>query len=152
MSTNTRSTLNILEAVRQMGLRTKILIAGSSTVYGASTEEWDGPIPETAPLKPVSPYGVSKATKELLAQQYSRTHGIYTVIPRIFIHLATRGVEALALHEFSRQIAMIEHGLQEPVIKHGDLTTKRDITDVTDSAPVMACLLEVAPSGTAVNF
>lgn len=153
LDTNIKTTLNLLEAVLRAGLqnKTRLVLAGSSTVYGQSTEEVDGPISEDIPMKPVSPYGVSKATTELLGQQYARTNGIHVIIPRIFIHLATRGVETLALHEFSRQIAMIERGLQEPVIKHGDISTKRDITDITDSAGVFICLPEVAPPGTVVN-
>jgi len=130
----------------------RILIAGSSTVYGASTEQWDGPIPESAPLQPVSPYGVSKVATETLALQYARTYGLQVIVPRFFIHLAPRGVEALALHEFARQIALIEAGLAEPVVRHGDISTHRDITDIVDSAPVVACLAEVAPSGTVVNL
>lgn len=58
-------TLHILEAVRELKLSSRIIIAGSSTVYGASTEEWDGPVPEEASMKPVSPYGVSKAATEM---------------------------------------------------------------------------------------
>lgn len=154
LSTNVGTTLNLLEAVRQLGLQeqTRFLAAGSSTVYGATTEEWDGPIPEHAPMQPVSPYGVSKAATELLVLQYARTHGIRAVMPRFFIHLAPRGVEALALHEFARQIALIETGAQEPVIWHGDISTQRDITDIVDSAPVVVCLAETAPSGTVVNI
>merc|ERR1740121_2661007 len=153
LNTNVMSTLNILEAVRQLGRQkqARILIAGSSTVYGVSTEDWEGPIPESAPLQPVSPYGVSKVATEALAMQYGRTHGLQVVVPRFFIHLAPRGVEALALHEFARQIALIERGLQEPVIWHGDISTRRDITDIVDSAPVVVCLAENAPSGTVVN-
>jgi nucleoside-diphosphate-sugar epimerase len=153
LNTNMMSTLNILEAVRELGRANsiKILVAGSSTVYGSSTEQWDGPIPEEAPMQPVSPYGVSKAATELLTLQYTRTHKVHAVVARFFIHLAPRGVEALALHEFARQIALIERGLQEPVIKHGDISTSRDITDIVDSAPVVACVAEVAESGTVVN-
>lgn len=153
LNTNMMSTLNLLEAVRQLGLvnKTKILVAGSSTVYGSSTEQWDGPIPEEAPLQPVSPYGVSKAATELLVLQYVRAHKVQAVVARFFIHLAPRGVEALALHEFARQITLIERGLQEPKLRHGDISTRRDITDIVDSAPVVACLAEVAESGTVVN-
>jgi len=154
LNTNIMTTLNILEAVRQVGrqAKTRIVIAGSSTVYGKSTEQWDGPIPETAPWQPISPYGVSKVATEALALQYARTHGMHVIVPRFFIHLAPRGVEALALHEFARQIALIERGLQEPVVKHGDVSTRRDITDIVDSAPVVACLAETAPSETVVNI
>jgi len=154
LSTNIGTTLNLLEAVRQLGLQDQVsfLVAGSSTVYGKTTEEWDGPIPEHAPMQPVSPYGVSKAATEMLVLQYARTHGIRAIVPRFFIHLAPRGVEALALHEFARQIALIETGAQEPVIWHGDISTKRDITDIVDSAPVVVCLAETAPSETVVNI
>eukprot|EP00933_Yihiella_yeosuensis_P067619 TRINITY_DN7255_c0_g3_i1.p1 TRINITY_DN7255_c0_g3~~TRINITY_DN7255_c0_g3_i1.p1 ORF type:complete len:387 (-),score=54.90 TRINITY_DN7255_c0_g3_i1:159-1319(-) len=155
LSTNMLSTLHLMEAVRQLQLqsKTRLLIAGSSTVYGASTEEWDGPVPESASMKPVSPYGVSKAATELLALQYWRAHGLQVVVPRFFIHLAPRGVEALALHDFARQVALIERGLLDPpVLRHGDLSTRRDITDIVDSAPVVVCLAAVAPSGTVVNL
>merc|ERR1712046_373639 len=94
---------------------------------------------------------MGKAATEMLVLQYARTHGIRAVVPRFFIHVAPRGVEALALHEFARQIALIERGLQDPVIRHGDISTRRDITNIVDSAPVVVCLAEVAPSGTAVN-
>lgn len=154
LDTNLRTTLNLLEGVRQLKLQsqTTMLLAGSSTVYGATTEDADGPISEDMQMQPVSPYGVSKAATELLGMQYARTHGVRVVIPRFFIHLAPRGVEALALHEFARQIAAIEQGLQEPVLLHGDISTERDITDIVDSAPVVICLAETAPSGTVVNI
>ena len=154
LSTNMMSTLHILEAARQLKMKsTRVVIAGSSTVYGASTEDWDGPVPEEAAMKPVSPYGVSKAATELLALSYSRAHGLHVIVPRFFIHLAPRGVEALALHDFARQVAMVERGLlSPPVLRHGDLSTRRDITDIVDSAPVVVCLAEVAPSNTVVNL
>lgn len=153
LSTNLGSTVNVLEAVLHAGLKdTRIFLAGSSTVYGKTTEAWDGPVPETAPMQPVSPYGVSKAAVEMLGLQYAYTHGLDVVVGRFFIHLAPRGVEALALHEFARQIALIERSLQEPVLRHGDLTTHRDITDIVDSAPVVVCLAEVAPRESVVNI
>jgi len=83
--------------------------------------------------------------------QYVRAHKVQAVVTRFFIHLAPRGVEALALHEFARQITLIERGLQTPTLHHGDISTRRDITDIVDSAPVVACLAEVAESGTVVN-
>jgi len=153
LHTNLMSTLHILEAVRELKLSSRIIIAGSSTVYGASTEEWDGPVPEEASMKPVSPYGVSKAATEMLALSYARAHGLHVIVPRFFIHLAPRGVESLALHDFARQITMVERGLlSPPVLRHGDLSTRRDITDIVDSAPVVVCLGEIAAKGTVVNL
>lgn len=154
LNTNIMSTLHLLEAVRQLGLQneTRFLLAGSSTAYGATADEWGSPVPEHASMAPVSPYGVSKAASELLALMYARAHGLQVVVVRFFIHLAPRGVEVLALHDFARQIALVEKGMQEPIIRHGDLSTQRDMTDIVDSAPVVVCLAETAPSGTVVNL
>lgn len=152
---NVLGTLNLLEAVRDVeSLRknTRILLAGSSTEYGRTGDLWDGaPIPETAPLLPVSPYGVSKASAEMLARQYFLAYGLQIVIARIFIHVAPGGTEHLSIQEFSRQAAMIEQGLQEPRIRHGNLDASRDMTDVRDSAPVFVALLEKGEPGEAYN-
>lgn len=155
LQVNIMGTLNLLEAVREVeGLRahTRILLAGSSTEYGKTGDDWDGaPIPETAPLLPVSPYGVSKVSAEMLARQYFLAYGVQTVIARIFIHVAPGGTEHLAIQEFSRQVAMIEGGLQEPRLRHGNLECSRDMTDVRDSAPVFLALLERGVPGEAYN-
>jgi len=155
LQVNIVGTLNLLEAVREVdALRThtRILLAGSSTEYGKTGDLWDGaPIPETAPLLPVSPYGVSKASAEMLARQYFLAYGLQTVIARLFIHVAPGGTEHLAIQEFSRQVAMIEHGLQEPRLRHGNLRCSRDMTDVRDSAPVYLALLERGEAGEAYN-
>jgi GDP-mannose 4,6-dehydratase len=153
MDTNMRMCLNLVEGLRLTNLtkKTKVFFAGSSTVYGATTETWDGPIPEHAPMAPVSPYGVSKASGELLLLQYWRSHGLQVVVGRFFIHLAPRGTSALALHEFARQVARAELGLQEPVLRHGTLSTLRDITDIRDSGPAVVCFTETAEPGTVVN-
>jgi len=155
LQVNILGTLNLLEAVREVeALRahTRVLLAGSSTEYGKTGDLWDGaPIPETAPLLPVSPYGVSKASAEMLARQYFLAYGVQTVIARIFIHVAPGGTEHLAIQEFSRQVAMIERGLQEPRLRHGNLACSRDMTDVRDSAPVYLALLEKGEPGEAYN-
>jgi len=155
LQVNIIGTLNLLEAVRdveRLRRQCRILLAGSSTEYGQTSDHWGGaPIPETAPLLPVSPYGVSKVSAEMLVRQYFLAHGIPAIIARIFIHVAPGGTEHLAIQEFSRQVAMIEQGLQAPVIRHGNLETSRDMTDIRDSAPVMVALLEKGEPGEAYN-
>lgn len=155
LQVNIIGTLNLLEAVKdveRLRRHCRILLAGSSTEYGQTSDNWGGaPIPETAPLIPVSPYGVSKVSAEMLARQYFLAYGIQTVIARIFIHVAPGGTEHLAIQEFSRQVAMIEQGLQAPVIRHGNLESSRDMTDVRDSAPIMVALLEKGEPGEAYN-
>ena len=153
LDANIKGTFNMLEAVRAAGLTktTRFLLAGSSTEYGHTADTWDGPIPEKAPMEPISPYGVSKAAAELLARQYFQSYGMQVVISRFFIQVAAGGTESLAVHEFSRQIAMIERGLQPPVLMHGTITTKRDVTDMHDSAKVVVQLAERGEVGEAYN-
>jgi len=149
---NIIGTMNILEAVKHLGLKTRILLAGSSTEYGRTADEWDGPIPETAPLEPVSPYGVSKLATEKLANQYHSSYGIQVITARFFIQVGVGGTDSLAIHQFCKQIALAEAGFAEPVIKHGNLGTARDMTDATDSAPVVVELAEKGVVGEAYNI
>ncbi len=154
LQTNIQGTFNMLEAVRSAGLTKSVrfLLAGSSTEYGVTADTWDGPIPEHAPMSPVSPYGVSKASAELLVRQYYHTYKMHVITARFFIQVAAGGTEHLAVQEFCRQIAMIENGLQDPVLMHGSITTKRDVTDMRDSASVVVSLAEKGLAGEAYNI
>jgi len=144
--------LNVLEALRASNLTgTRVLHAGSSTVYGKTAETWEGPIPEHAPLLPATQYGVSKAAAEMLGRQYWYAHGIPVITGRFFQQVAPGGPETLAIQDFSKQVAMIEAGLQPPVLIHGNLETLRDMTDVRDSARVMVDLLRVGEPGDVYN-
>jgi GDP-4-dehydro-6-deoxy-D-mannose reductase len=126
MDVNVQGTLNFLEALRaQNATNTKFMHAGSSTAYGKTAETWDGPIPEDAPLLPATVYGVSKVASEMLARQYYYSHGIHTVTARFFQQVAPGGPETLAVQDFCKQVAMMEAGLQSPVLRHGALHTLR---------------------------
>lgn len=129
LTNNINGELNLLEALR--GSRTKIHIASSSAVYG-SPSNITKPFEEKDPLRPLSPYGVSKATQELLAWQYGHTYNLYIVRTRAFHHTGPRQNPQYALADFARQIAAIENKKQEPLIKVGDLSGSRDYCDVRD--------------------
>lgn len=150
---NIEGTLNILEALReQSSTVTRVLMGCSSTEYGETTRTWEGPIPETAPLRPVTPYGVSKVAQEMLGNQYFHSYGIPVVTARVFNQIGTGHTESAAIQEFCRQIAMIEAGLQEPVMHVGHLGARRDFTDIRDSAPVFVELAETGIPGEAYNI
>ena len=128
---NLLGSLNLFEAVREYTPETKIHIAGSSEEYGFVTPT-ECPITEDHPLRPLSPYGVSKAAMDLLAQQYVRSFKLKIIITRAFNHTGPRRGIEMATSSFASQIAMIEAGMIAPVISHGNLEARRDFTDVRD--------------------
>eukprot|EP00397_Hematodinium_sp_SG-2012_P054786 GEMP01066354.1.p1 GENE.GEMP01066354.1~~GEMP01066354.1.p1 ORF type:complete len:222 (+),score=32.96 GEMP01066354.1:181-846(+) len=153
LQTNVLGTLHVLEGVKRAYLAnyTRIFIAGSSAVYGEIEKTWDGPLPETAPAKPGSTYGVSKLSAEHLGNQYVIAEKLQVITARIFNHVAPGGTALLALQNFCGQIAMAELGY-ESVIKHGNLDTFRDITDVRDSIKVHASVVVVGKPGEVYNI
>jgi GDP-4-dehydro-6-deoxy-D-mannose reductase len=134
---NTVSQVNLFEAlvaqIKKDGKVTRVHIAGSSEQYGKVLPE-EVPITEKNDLRPISPYAVSKCAQEHLAYQYWQSYGLSTVITRTFNHCGPRRGDAFVESSFCKQVAMIEAGLQEPVIKHGNLESVRDYTDARDVA------------------
>ncbi len=131
LSTNILCQVNLLEAVRSTGIDPRIQIAGSSEEYGL-VHEHEIPITESNPLLPLSPYWVSKVGQDLLGYQYYKSYDLKIIRTRAFNHTGPRRGEVFATSNFARQIAAIEAGEQEPVIRVGDLKPKRDISDVRD--------------------
>ena len=123
--------LNLLEALRRHSPDAKVLAVASSEVYGL-IDPADIPIDEQSPLRPNSPYGISKVAQDLMAQQYWFNFGLHTVRVRSFNHIGPGQSDSFVASAFARQIAEIEHGLQEPVLKVGNLEAERDYTDVRD--------------------
>jgi GDP-4-dehydro-6-deoxy-D-mannose reductase len=130
-SINTVGQIHLFEAVRMAGIDPLIHIAGSSEEYGLVHPN-EVPIAESNPLRPLSPYAVSKVAQELLAYQYHQSYGLKTVVTRGFNHTGPRHGPVLSCSSFARQIAEIELELSPPVLYVGDLTTKRDWVDVRD--------------------
>ena len=132
VNNNIVATLNILEAIRASNRReTRILLACSSEEYGLVRKE-DIPIKEDTPLKPVSPYAVSKAAVDMFGFQYHASYGMNILRIRAFNHTGPRRDEIYALSNFARQAAEAEKGLREPKIHVGNLDAIRDYTDVRD--------------------
>jgi GDP-4-dehydro-6-deoxy-D-mannose reductase len=131
MVTNVVGQLNIFEALRELKLDSRIQLACSSEEYGMVYED-EIPINESNPLRPLSPYGVSKVAQDLLGYQYHQSYGLHAVRTRGFNHTGPRRGDVFVSSNFSRQIAMIEKGKQEPVLKVGNLDARRDFTDVRD--------------------
>lgn len=132
METNAVGTIHLLEAIRKLDIDPAIQIAGSSEEYGLVFPD-EVPIKETNPLRPLSPYAVSKVAADRLGFQYFRSYGMKTVVTRGFNHTGPRRGEVFVTSNFAKQIVEIEKGLREPVIHVGNLSAKRDFTDVRDT-------------------
>jgi len=131
LSNNIMSELNILEVVRELKLNPVIVIAGSSEEYGLVLEN-ELPVKETNPLRPLSPYAVSKIAQEKLAFQYHQSYGLKTILTRFFNTEGPGRGQDFVTSNFAKQIAEIEKGKREPIIYVGNLEAKRDFSDVRD--------------------
>lgn len=151
LTTNVLGELNIFEAVRKIGLKCRIQLAGSSEEYGLVREE-EIPITEDSPLRPLSPYGVSKVAQDLLGYQYYMSYKMDIVRTRGFNHTGPRRPPVFVCSDFAKQIVDIEKGLKEPVIHVGNLDAKRDFTDVRDTVKAYFLALAKGKSGEVYNI
>jgi len=129
--TNVTLQLNLLQAIIELGLTPRILVVGSADEYGMARPE-DLPVDEDTPLRPANPYAVSKLTQDYLGYQYHLSHGLHIVRVRPFNHIGPRQGLGFVVPDFCQQIARIEAGLQEPVMRVGNLSARRDFSDVRD--------------------
>jgi len=151
LTTNVLGELNIFEAVRRLGLACRIQIACSSEEYGMVQAD-ELPIRETNPLRPLSPYAVSKVAQDLLAYQYWMSWKVDSVRTRGFNHEGPRRGPVFVASDFAKQIADIEKGLKPPVLHVGNLEAKRDFTDVRDMVRAYWLALEKCEPGEVYNL
>jgi GDP-4-dehydro-6-deoxy-D-mannose reductase len=151
LTTNVLGQLNIFEAVRRIGLQCRIQIACSSEEYGMVYSD-ELPIRETNPLRPLSPYAVSKVAQDMLAYQYWMSWKVDSVRTRGFNHEGPRRGPVFVASDFAKQIADIEKGLKPPVLHVGNLEARRDFTDVRDMVRGYWRALEKCESGEVYNL
>jgi GDP-4-dehydro-6-deoxy-D-mannose reductase len=150
LALNAGGQINLFEAIREAGIDPLVHVAGSSEEYGLVYEH-EVPMTEANPLRPLSPYAVSKVTQELLAWQYHRSYGLRAVVTRGFNHTGPRRGHTFVTSTFALQLAEIEAGRRPPVIDVGDVTSKRDWTDVRDTARAYWLALERGQPGEVYN-
>jgi GDPmannose 4,6-dehydratase/GDP-4-dehydro-6-deoxy-D-mannose reductase len=129
--TNACGTINLLEAVRMANIDPIIHVCSSSEVYGQVRLD-EVPIRETNPLRPSSPYAVSKVAEDMIAFQYFTSYNLRTIRTRAFTHTGPRRGEVFVESSFAKQIAEIEEGKNPPVVFVGNLNSIRTFLDVRD--------------------
>jgi GDP-4-dehydro-6-deoxy-D-mannose reductase len=152
LTTNSICQVNLLEAIRTTHRRPpRFLVIGSSEEYGLVHED-ELPIRETNPLRPLSPYAVSKVTQDLMGYQYFKSYGLPIVRTRAFNHEGPRRGDVFVTSNFARQIAEIEAGRRDRVVLVGNLKARRDYTDVRDIVRGYWLLLEQGEPGEVYNL
>lgn len=143
--------VNLFEAVLSLKLTPRIQVAGSSEEYGRVNPD-EIPMKETNPLRPLSPYAVSKVAQDLLGYQYYKSYGLRVVRTRGFNHTGPRRGDVFVTSSFAKQIAEIEKNRREPVIYVGNLDAKRDFSDVRDIVRAYWLCLEKGEDGEVYNI
>ena len=152
LENNIRMQLNILQALVELEMpNTRVLIVGSGEVYGPVKPE-ELPIRETQPFRPANPYAVSKIAQDMLGLQYFLTHGIQTIRARPFNHIGAGQRPGFVVPDFAQQIAAIEAGQSPPMIRVGNLSARRDFTDVRDVVRAYHLLATQGEPGEAYNI
>jgi len=144
---NVLGTHHLFDALRRAGVACRILLTGSATVYASS----DSPLTETSPLGPTSPYAVNKLAQEQLGGRALDEDGLDVVITRSFNHTGPRQTPSFMAPAVARQVAWIERGMLEPIIRIGNTSPKRDLSDVRDVVRAYSALMRTGTPGTVYN-
>lgn len=151
LEVNIIGSAHLFEAVRKTGLPITIQIACSSEEYGKVLPN-EVPIKETNPLRPLSPYAVSKLAMDYLGYQYHESYGLRIIRTRGFNHTGPRRGDVFAESSFAKQIAEIEKGKREPIVHVGNLEAQRDYTDVRDMVRAYYLAVQKCDAGQEYNI
>jgi GDP-4-dehydro-6-deoxy-D-mannose reductase len=148
---NLAATRSLFDAVVRSGGRPRILFVGSGLIYG-NTDTADAVLNENAPLRPNNPYAASKAAADLASYQYACHPGLDVVRARPFNHIGPRQSPQYAVAHFAKQLVAVQRGQVPPVLETGDLSPRRDLTDVRDVVAAYLLLMEKGRRGEAYNI
>jgi GDP-4-dehydro-6-deoxy-D-mannose reductase len=144
---NVLATHYLFDALRASGLRPRVVVTSSATVYEPS----DRALKETDTIRPNSPYGTSKLAQEMLTRRAWEDDGIPGVIARSFNHIGPRQSPAFVASSLAKQIAEIEAGRREPKLTMGNLESQRDLMDVRDTVRAYRAMMHAGTPGVTYN-
>lgn len=145
LETNIQGTERLLEAIRKCkDIDPWIHVCSSSEVFGRVPKE-KIPINEECTFHPASPYAISKVGTDLVGRFHAEAYGQKVLVTRMFTHTGPRRGDVFVESSFAKQIAMIEAGQIEPVVKVGNLNSQRTFADVRDAVRAYYMLLTINP-------
>ena len=145
LQTNIIGTANLLESIRKLNFDPVIHVCASSEVFGRVPKEYLL-IHQEVPFHPATPYAISKVGTDLVGRYYAQAYGMTVMTTRMFTHTGPRRGDVFAESTFAKQIAMIESGLIDPIIKVGNLDSLRTWSDVRDAVRAYYLLVTSNPT------
>ena len=147
---NIKGSLNVLDAIRDLDYQPRVLLIGSGEEYGY-VKPGEVPIPEDNVLRPGNVYAATKACQNMLGKIYSQAYGMDVMMVRACNHVGPSQAPLFVVADFCKQAAEIEKGLREPVIHVGNLSARRDFSDVRDVVRAYTLLMEHGAAGETYN-
>lgn len=147
---NIKGSVNLMDAVRELYYKPRVLLVGSGEEYGHILEG-ETPISEDTKLRPGNIYAATKACQNMMGTIYSKAYDMEIMLIRAFNHVGPGQSPIFVVSDFCKQVAEIEKGLREPVMYVGNLAARRDFTDVRDVARAYGLLLLKGRAGETYN-
>ncbi|MBR3524820.1 MAG: GDP-mannose 4,6-dehydratase [Lachnospiraceae bacterium] len=147
---NVKGAVNLLEALRELYFKPRVLLVGSGEEYG-HIKPGATPIDEETLLDPGNIYAATKACQNMLGRIYSRAYDLELIMVRAFNHIGPGQAPIFVVSDFCKQAVEIEKGLREPVMRVGNLSARRDFTDVRDVVRAYGLLAEHGAAGQTYN-
>lgn len=147
---NIKGSVNVMDAIRELFYKPRVLLIGSGEEYG-HIRPGETPISEENLLRPGNIYAATKACQNMIGNIYSKAYDMELMMVRAFNHIGPGQLPMFVVSDFCKQVAEIEKGLREPVMKVGNLAAKRDFTDVRDVVKAYVKLIAAGTPGETYN-
>lgn len=147
---NIKGSVNVLDSIRQLDYKPRVLLIGSGEEYG-HIKEGECPIVEDNTLRPGNIYAATKSCQNMIGRIYSEAYDMDVMMVRAFNHIGPNQTPLFVVADFCKQVAEIEKGLREPVMYVGNLSAKRDFTDVRDVVRAYGLLVQKGQKGETYN-
>ena len=147
---NIKGAVNVMDAVRELYYKPRVVVIGSGEEYG-HIREGETPIREDNRLCPGNIYAATKACQNMIGNIYAKAYDMELILVRAFNHIGPNQSPIFVVADFCKQVAEIEAGMREPVMYVGNLSAKRDFTDVRDVVRAYALLAKFGQKGMTYN-